>query len=308
MTALSGEMQIFTESGQSLLQYRDARIVVLLCVLVGFLPASQRYLLRSTQTNLRALEPLLPDAVDPVDSLELPRPSFWRCILPGILLLPAIAYAIDRDLSFYLQPEYYRLPIHWFQWGVGIYCTVNAALATHLSLACATEIAKRGNETLHIDLFDLAPLSPFARQSMQTLLVWLLMLSIFSVNAADSDFLLPLLAITAICLGNSVLAVVRCNRGVHRRILQAKRDELLRVNAALRGDESVQAGLSLGARGPSGAFSPADLLAYRSFVDGSREWALDSSAWLRSAFYLAIPLGSWLGGAIVERVLEASLR
>lgn len=307
VTGLSGEMQAILESGHGLLQHRDARIMLFLCVLAGFLPACQQYLLRCTQQNLSALE-RSSGGVDPMASLELRRPNFWLWVLPGILALPAIAYAIDRDFGFYLQPEYFGQPMHWFEWGLGTFCTINAALATHLSLACATAMARRADGELRVDLFDLAPLSPFARQSLQTMLVWLSLLSIFSVNAADPDFLLPLLAIAAICLGNSALAIVRCNRGVHRRIRQAKRGELLRVNAVLRGDESAEAGLSLGARGTGGALSAADLLAYRSFVEGSREWALDSSAWLKSALYLGIPLGSWLGGAIVERALEATLQ
>ena len=85
-------------------------------------------------------------------------------------------------------------------------------------------------------------------------------------------------------------------------------DELLRVNSALRGDIKARDELLLATPGEGEALSAGDLLAYRRFIEASREWALDTSAWRRTALYLALPLGSWLGGALVERALEASLR
>lgn len=301
----SGELQTFVESSHGLLADRDARLAVSLCVLVGLFPAAQLYMVRFTQANLRALEPLLARGAE---VLELPRPGFWQCILPGILLMPAIAYAVDRDVSMYFRADYLSGPIHLFQWGVGFFCTINVALSTHLTLACAGALAKRAEAIPRIDLLDLSALGPFARQSLQSLLVWLLTLSIFSVNATDPGFFLPILAMSIVCLGNSGIALLRCNRTIHLRIQRAKRDEMARVNAALRGDRSALSGLSLGVRSEAGGLSAADLLAYRRFVDESREWALDTSAWLRTALYLAIPLGSWLGGALVERALEASLQ
>ena len=37
------------------------------------------------------------------------------------------------------------------------------------------------------------------------------------------------------------------------------------------------------------------------------EWPIDYQARLRFGLYLVIPLGSWLGGAFVERTLSAVL-
>jgi hypothetical protein len=62
--------------------------------------------------------------------------------------------------------------------------------------------------------------------------------------------------------------------------------------------------------------SPADLrlaivhiliVAYRQVVDGVREWPFDASTVMRFALYLLIPLGSWSGGALVERVIDSLL-
>ena len=45
------------------------------------------------------------------------------------------------------------------------------------------------------------------------------------------------------------------------------------------------------------------LAAYRQSVESVREWPFDTPTLLRFLLYLALPLGSWLGGAIVERAL-----
>lgn len=42
-------------------------------------------------------------------------------------------------------------------------------------------------------------------------------------------------------------------------------------------------------------------------ADRVREWPFDTSTVLRFARYLLIPLGSWFGGAMVERVVDTWL-
>ena len=38
------------------------------------------------------------------------------------------------------------------------------------------------------------------------------------------------------------------------------------------------------------------------------EWPLDAPTLRRFVLYLAIPFGSWLGGAVVERIVDLVLR
>jgi hypothetical protein len=49
------------------------------------------------------------------------------------------------------------------------------------------------------------------------------------------------------------------------------------------------------------------LLAYKREVASVREWPFDAPALTRFFLYVAIPLGSWVGGALVERLLGAVL-
>jgi hypothetical protein len=50
-----------------------------------------------------------------------------------------------------------------------------------------------------------------------------------------------------------------------------------------------------------------EIVAYKQVVDGVREWPFDASTVMRFALYLLIPLASWSGGAVVERVIDSLL-
>ena len=50
-----------------------------------------------------------------------------------------------------------------------------------------------------------------------------------------------------------------------------------------------------------------EIVAYRQVVDGVREWPFDASTLVRFGIYLLIPLASWSGGAVVERVIDSFL-
>jgi hypothetical protein len=48
----------------------------------------------------------------------------------------------------------------------------------------------------------------------------------------------------------------------------------------------------------------AEITAYQNVIENIRNWPFDSSTLLKFTLYLLIPLGSWLGGALVERGLD----
>jgi len=63
----------------------------------------------------------------------------------------------------------------------------------------------------------------------------------------------------------------------------------------------------------SGSSSPPDdarlgnLIQYQAFVKSVREWPFDLTIVSRSSLFIALGAGSWLGGAVVERVLNQLL-
>ncbi len=85
-----------------------------------------------------------------------------------------------------------------------------------------------------------------------------------------------------------IRAVKREERARLEPLLRQARDD------ALTGDASTQGRLT-------------DLLAYKTQIESTPEWPFDSSTLLRFALYLLIPVGSMVGGALVERIVDMVL-
>jgi hypothetical protein len=157
------------------------------------------------------------------------------------------------------------------------------------------EIGRRAR----VSIGEIATLAPFARVGLRTALLWFLGTSLASLLLVDTDspmLVISILLATTIFAGASLLAP---SRGVHERLRDAKRREL----AWLRG--RIDEGSGALRRGDdSGAAALPALLAWEARVTASPEWPFDASTWLRFALLLLVPLGSWLGGAFAEQLVE----
>ena len=110
-------------------------------------------------------------------------------------------------------------------------------------------------------------------------------------------------AIGGMCvvLGLAVAALLGPVVGVHRRIHEAKRVELKRVQSAIRRESSLR-------METSGEWQPADghlsdLIVYKGFIESVNTWLFDLPALLKFSFIVLVGVGSWLGQAFVERLL-----
>jgi hypothetical protein len=52
----------------------------------------------------------------------------------------------------------------------------------------------------------------------------------------------------------------------------------------------------------------ANLTGYYQLIDSASEWPIDAANLLKFIGYLLLGLGSWLGGAVVERILDSAIR
>lgn len=187
------------------------------------------------------------------------------------------------------------LVIAWFA-GRGVLATVVEA----------RRFSQLGQE-VRIELLDPAPQRTLARQSLHTALLVIGALSIvllmfYDVAAAPQlGWTLTLVGAGSVSLAG--LAFGLPLRGLHDAVVAAKRQELSWCNAAIREARRalVDGHASAGPRGL------ADLVAYRGVVESVREWPLDAPALRRFALYCVIPLASRLGGAGVERLVDALL-
>ncbi len=157
------------------------------------------------------------------------------------------------------------------------------------------EIGRRARVTLG----DIAPLAPFARAGLRTALLWFLGTSLASLLLADTDSPTLVISILLATTAIAVASLLAPSRGVHERLCDAKRRELgwLRAEIA-RASGALRAG-----DGPGAAQLPA-LLAWEARVLAAPDWPFDSGTVARFGLFLLVPLGSWLGGALVERVVE----
>jgi hypothetical protein len=157
-----------------------------------------------------------------------------------------------------------------------------------------------GERHLEVDLLDLASLSPLARHG--------LVFVIYMIVGARTAFGSPMTATLLGCLLAAVVAAavfVLPVRGLRRQIRARKAEALTQVRAQIHRDTEL-----IAKAGPESADSGArmpGLLAYKHEIESVREWPFDAPTLTRFFLYVAIPLGSWLGGALVERLLGAAL-
>jgi hypothetical protein len=103
----------------------------------------------------------------------------------------------------------------------------------------------------------------------------------------------------------AMVAFVFPVRGLRRQIRARKAEELARVREEIHRDRELVA--KLGAESIEAGGRLPGLLAYVNQVESVREWPFDAPTLTRFFLYVAIPLGSWVGGALVERLLGAAL-
>jgi len=196
--------------------------------------------------------------------------------------------------------------------GVVVWVLLRNALVFGTVFQCAAYdlhvarlFARAGRAVREVDLFDPAPLQPFGRQALEGALLWFALTSLVAFFLFDDLSRRWTVSFLALLAGLSLVLLVLPAAGVRGRVRAAKAEEAERVRALLRrardgalapGAEKDEAPLRLGA-----------LASYLQLVTSAREWPFDAPTLVRIGLTLALPLGSWLGGALVERLVGWAL-
>jgi hypothetical protein len=278
-------------------------------LLLGYLPSAQAWLVRGAQKDLRELRPSLgasPEEFATIVRRTTETPASLRIgatVLGaaggGIIALtdPGIraAYTNVSDLD----PRFLWLVLH-----NAVMVALGARLfATDLHLSRSYTGLRE--ERVAVDLFDLHSLAPFVRKGQRSVVLWAVLSAIFSwywVLGAAGEVNGPIALLVGLMITTAFFQPLL---GVRRRIRTAKQVELARIGDALRTER--QALFSAGADPGAGRSRMADLVAYRSLIDGVREWPLGLPAAVRFLVFAALGIGSWLGGAVMERILDRLL-
>ena len=162
-----------------------------------------------------------------------------------------------------------------------------------------------GRHFIEVDLLDVQSLAPFARRGLRSALMWVtfsIILSLFWLGENTASR--PNFSIFITVLVMATVAFIVPLIGVHNNIVSAKRLQLNSLRDEIRVERAA-----LGKPSDQHQPSPrlANLIAYHQLIGQAREWPIDAANLLRFFMYLLIGLGSWLGGAVVERLLDSTL-
>jgi hypothetical protein len=304
IAAATGELAEFLAREDGLRVDRNVRLGITLILLVAYLPTAQRYQKLASRRYLEQIGGATGGQPRAGDATALRASGRrWAGAL-GLLLVPLTALIIDRDPSLYFQLGDGDAGTFW-TWSTGLLFCWSLGRFAHATLESARAFSAVADELAHVDLLGRDWLAPFAREGLFSALLWLVIPAVFTINLTDEPLLYVMAPLTLICVTIGTIALLLPSTGARRRLREAKREEIARVHRAIRGDtDALQASVIGGRRSEP---SIADLLAYERFLRSIPSWPFDQATWLRFGLVLALPLGSWLGGALVERLLSSLL-
>ncbi len=302
-----GWMEGLRYRGEPFWQSVYFRLAIHQVVLIAYLPTATAYSVRGAARDLRALRPAL--VCSDAEFAEQSRTI--ACFRGGLLLATgvggaAMGLAAPLTRSYWGgQPPALSSPLllwHAVQTGLFTWLIVRTLL---VEILVAVRFSRIGEKWARVDLLDPSPLAPLAGRGLRSVLLLMFFVMLFSLL-----FLTPYtrglnLFGVSLFTAAAAAALVVPALGVHRRMREVKARELARVRAAIRRESELRLGPQ-GERPESGA-RLSDLIAYEGRIASVNTWPFDASTLLRFALYTSLGVGSWLGGALVERVLGAAL-
>jgi hypothetical protein len=274
-------------------------------VLFAYIPAALVLLRRGIARDLVELRPTLRCSESEFRDLVaratgVPNRRLAICggiFLLGFALIPAYDPGFfeghrpplgDPSLTFFM---FRNALLGWF-----------AGHAVASSHGAASTYRLLGRDHVEVDLIDTRPLHPFARMGLRTAFAWIVCVSLVPLfwlgpgaGRTNGVIMVSVILLVTASLVYSISGV----RDSVRREKAAQLDALReRIRRQRPGDTGSPPGE--GAR-------LADLIAYHDLIERAPEWPFDAPMIARLALFAALGLASWLGGALVERLLESWL-
>jgi hypothetical protein len=282
------------------------RLEVVFAAILGYVFACGGWIVRSVRRDLDALAPAL--AIEPSE-LAAERAGIGLFSPSGLLVAcaggVAAGIAVNSLVNSILPPgspaledRFWRLIRDVTIWTLAIRLNV-------VVIGSSQRVSRLSERAARIDLLDLRGLAPLARIGLRSALAFAIAASMIAAMAGDELTLPVTLATVVIVAAVGAFALMLPVRGAHRAIRAAKNAELLAVREAIArtrtpalvgGVESAVAATRLGG-----------LLAFEARIAGVGEWPFDVGTFVRFLAFLALPLGSWIAGALVDRVVSRML-
>lgn len=304
--AVALPLHALLDAGAPPSELRDVRIGFVMALLFGYATASYGWSVRSLQREVDALHALLGGPATPfartrAHAGRLSRATRRRTAAFGIGLALLVPFLVDRDPGLYLQRDYWHAE-NLLNWILLPFLGALLACVLRSLWEDARRLTRLAEDVPKLDLLDTRPLAPFGRHALRIALLTVAIPSVSVLLLADRGFAALVLACAVGGAAMATTAFLLPVQGIHRRLVADKEAELGRVRAALRGDTAAIAKSGLSAYRDH--VSVADLLAYEARIASVREWPFDVPTLVRFAALVLLPVGSWLGGAVVERLLS----
>ena len=275
------------------------RASLMLMVLLGYLPFAHWYLRQWTRQHLGDLTQsfnLEDQRRVPRESLLIPIGIFgWWAFVGLFLVIPEPDYQIFQPWNWALDYALLVLALSLSGWWMGRF--------SFELIWSALQLSNMAMRLPILNLLDAESNRSFTQHGVQSALLVVIMMSITApiavqpeggvVGAAVNSVLMLFLALTAL-----ILPV----RGIHQRIQTQKREELATIRQHIQRERDKLLAASGGVDDRLVA-----LLAMETRIERVEEWPFGAGSLYRVGFYLLLGLGSWVGAALVERMLESAL-
>jgi hypothetical protein len=244
--------------------------------------------------------------------LEPVRPRLRGALACALVVAPVGVFlltASDTTRPFVVTDEPWTPALAWALFA-NLLLFALIGLAAHSTWSARRVERALDASPLPLDLLDLAPARARAATGMRRSFFWLASGALATPVLVDLDFswMTGLVVSAALAIGAALFLEPLLR--LARRIERAKADELARIRVRLRAARDALLTGAEGAAAPPAWLAselPA-LLGYEKRIEEVRPIAIGAPQLLRFGSLLLLALGSWLGGALVDLLVERSLR
>jgi len=283
-----------------------AETPILTAAMLAYLLGISNYLINKQELELRRLRPYVSCDDGVFRNIEYSLRHHRRVYLivawlAGPIIMLVVNYNSPGVTQFRGggQLSFYAI------WGLSLASLFWITLIQVLTifLTNAMSISNLGLMLGKIDLLDTGALVPFARIGIRNLLIFVggyaLIPLMFFDGTQYSQAVMVSLAITGpIAIALLVLPMYR----VRMRIGEEKDRELNRIQVAMHGNHEALSDSPISRDAATISFT--GLILYLQMVQDISEWPLDFPVVVRLSLYIVIPLLTWFGAALAERLVD----
>ena len=261
-------------------------------LITAYIPMAQYYLIKWSEENWQ----LLSTHVQTLPPLNVSLSVFWGVL--GMLIQYSFFFGLPWYNGKAFDPSYWSLTLVVTQVVVsGAGWTLYRLLASMIKYANQFSRIARALPT--VDLFDTKFNKVFVQQGVKSALLVIGFISISGIIivAPGDGFRMAILVGVISCL-SATFAMIIPALGIQKRTAIEKKKHLKDIRKKL---QKLTYKIALD---DLDHLKLSTLLALETRIQAVKEWPFDASSISKFAFYISIGLGSWIGAALVEKLLD----